>query len=51
MLGERIARASSRVFARFWLAEMDKIAEQISDPPTRWAILRQALAQIAKTRP
>lgn len=45
-LAERIAAKSSRVFARYWLAEGRRIEEQVSDPAARWDILMRALKLI-----
>lgn len=46
-VGERVAAASSRVFAAYWLAELAKLEEQVLDPAARWEILRQALQGVA----
>lgn len=50
-LAERIAHASSRKFAQYWLAECAKMEEQIVDPGARWEILRTALERIAREAP
>lgn len=49
-LAERVAAKSSRVFARFWLAEILKVEEQIIDPAARWDILKRALALVGRRR-
>ena len=44
--GERVAIVSTRTVSRYWWAEAQKIAEQVSDYEARWEILTTAMRRV-----
>lgn len=42
-MAQRVAEVATKLVARSWWYECQKIAEQVDDPPARWAILVKAL--------